>query len=94
VAAEALKRPGPLLEAKLQVADQLGALMEFWGFKRVLGRIWTMLYLSDRPLTAAELSDQLDLSPSAISLAMAELKRWGVVVEDVSLSTRAMCGAW
>lgn len=82
------KKPSPLVEAKLAVADQLGALMEFWGFKRVLGRLWTMLYLSDRPLTAAELGEQLSLSASAISLAMTELKRWGVVHEDVSFSTR------
>ena len=82
------KRLTPLLEAKLQVGEQIGALMEFWGFKRALGRIWTVLYLTDRPLTAAELGDDLDLSASAISLAMTELKRWGVVHEDVSLSTR------
>ena len=82
------KKLTPLLEAKLQVAEQLGALMEFWGFKRALGRIWTVLYLSDHPLTAAELGEELDLSPSAISLAMTELKRWGVVHEDISLSTR------
>jgi DNA-binding transcriptional regulator GbsR (MarR family) len=86
--AERAKKLSPLLEAKLQVAEQLGALMEFWGFKRVLGRIWTVLYLSDHPLTAAELSLELDLSPSAISLAMTELKRWGVVHEDLSLPSR------
>lgn len=82
------KKLSPLEEAKLQVAEQLGALMEFWGFKRALGRIWAVLYLSDHPLTAAELGEQLELSPSAISLAITELRRWGVVHEDISLSTR------
>ena len=90
MAAEApgAKKLTPLLEAKLQVAEQMGALMEFWGFKRALGRIWSVLYLSDHPLTAAELGEELDLSPSAISLAMTELKRWGVVHEDISIGTR------
>ncbi|MBL8951642.1 MAG: HTH domain-containing protein [Myxococcaceae bacterium] len=86
--AESPKKLSPVQEAKLQVAEQLGALMEFWGFKRALGRIWAVLYLSDHPLTAAELGDELELSPSAISLAITELKRWGVVHEDISLSTR------
>ncbi len=82
------KKLTPLLEAKLQVAEQVGALMEFWGFKRALGRIWTVLYLSDHPLTAAELGDELDLSASAISLAITELKRWGVVHEDITIGKR------
>ena len=82
------KKLSPLLEAKLKVAEQVGALMEFWGFKRVLGRIWAVLYLSERPMTAAELGDALELSASAISLAITELRRWGVVLEDLSMSTR------
>lgn len=81
-------RPSALHEAQLRVAEQIGALMEFWGFKRALGRIWTVLYMSEHPLTAAELGEILDLSPSAISLAITELKRWGVVIEDISFSTR------
>ncbi len=82
------KKLTPLDEVQVQVGELMGALMEFWGFKRALGRIWTVLYLTERPLTAAELSDALDLSPSAISLAIAELRRWGVVHEDISFSTR------
>jgi HTH-type transcriptional regulator, glycine betaine synthesis regulator len=78
----------PLHEAQLHVAEQMGALMEFWGFKRALGRIWTVLYMSEEPMTAAELGEVLDLSPSAISLAVTELKRWGVVLEDITFSTR------
>ncbi|MBI5494695.1 MAG: MarR family transcriptional regulator [Deltaproteobacteria bacterium] len=78
----------PLKDVRLFVAEHVGSLMEFWGFKRVLGRIWTVLYLSERPLTAAEIGRRLALSPSAISVALAELKRWGVVHEAVVLSTR------
>jgi DNA-binding transcriptional regulator GbsR (MarR family) len=82
------KRLTPLRESQLRVAEQIGALMEFWGFKRALGRIWTILYLNEEPMTAAELSETLELSPSAISLAVTELKRWGVVLEDITFSTR------
>jgi DNA-binding transcriptional regulator GbsR (MarR family) len=30
-------------QPELEVADSVGRLMEFWGFKRPMGRIWTLL---------------------------------------------------
>src|SRR3954452_6567575 len=62
-----------------EVADGVGALMEFWGFKRVMGRVWTLLYLRDDALSAAELCDQLSISSGAASMALAELEHWAVV---------------
>jgi DNA-binding transcriptional regulator GbsR (MarR family) len=63
----------------LRAADAMGRLMEFWGFRRHMGRIWTILYLSPDPMTTAELSDTLKLSSSAVSLSLGELVRWGAV---------------
>ena len=37
--------------AVLKVADAVGALIEAWGFKRNMGRMWAVLYLEDHPLT-------------------------------------------
>jgi HTH-type transcriptional regulator, glycine betaine synthesis regulator len=62
-----------------EVADAVGALMEFWGFKRVMGRLWTVLYLEPEPLTAAELCERLAISSGAASMTLADLERWGVV---------------
>jgi len=62
-----------------EVADAVGALMEFWGFKRVMGRVWALLYLRDDALSAAELCDQLSISSGAASMALAELEHWAVV---------------
>jgi len=45
-----------------EAADAVGALMEFWGFKRVMGRIWALLYLRGDELSASELCDQLSIS--------------------------------
>jgi DNA-binding transcriptional regulator GbsR (MarR family) len=61
------------------LSDAIGRLMEFWGFKRHMGRIWTVLYLSDEPLGANELRDKLQLSAGSVSMAMNDLLRWGVV---------------
>lgn len=65
--------------AELRVADAIGTLMEFWGFKRAMGRIWTVLYLSPEPVPAAELSERLTMSAGAVSMALGELQKWGVV---------------
>ncbi len=66
-------------EAELLVAEAVGSLIEFWGFRGVLGRIWAALFLSEAPLTAAELRDRLGLSAGAVSMALTELERWGVL---------------
>src|SRR2546423_817881 len=59
--------------AVLRVADAVGALMESWGFKRNMGRMWAVMYLEDHPLTAAELGDRLGLSTGAVSMLLSEL---------------------
>lgn len=53
--------------------------MAFWGFRRNLGRIWSLLFLSPEPLTAQELCDRLKLSTGSVSMALRELQRWGAV---------------
>ncbi len=65
--------------AVLKVADAVGALIEGWGFKRNMGRMWAVLYLEDHPLSAAELVDRLGLSTGAVSMLLAELLQWGIV---------------
>lgn len=65
--------------AVLKVADAVGALIESWGFKRNMGRMWTVLYLEDHPLTAADLQERLGLSSGAVSMLLAELLQWGAV---------------
>lgn len=65
-----------------EVSDAVGALMEFWGFKRVMGRAWATLYLHGEALTAAELCERLEISSGAASMTLAELERWGVVLRS------------
>ena len=73
--------PAPLAlsDAEAVVSDAVGRLMEFWGFKRNMGRVWAVMYLSPNPLTAADLKDLLQISSGAVSMTLAELMRWGVV---------------
>jgi len=69
----------PVADIERRVAEMIGSLMEFWGFKAVHGRMWTVLYLSPEPLSAAELGERLALSTGAVSMALADLQKWGVV---------------
>jgi len=73
-------RPAPSVSrAELQAAEAVGSLMELWGFRRQLGRVWTVLFLSERPLPAPELCERLQISTGLLSMTLAELRRWGVV---------------
>ena len=64
---------------ELDVADTVGRLMEFWGFKRPMGRIWALLYLAPDPIGAAEIGEELRMSSGAVSMALSELVKWGAV---------------
>ena len=66
-------------DAELQVADMVGRLMQFWGFKRPMGRLWTLLYLAPEPLTAADIAQSLHMSAGAVSMTLNELSKWGAV---------------
>lgn len=68
-----------LWDSERIVSDTVGHLMELWGFKRNMGRVWTVLYLAGEPLTARQLHERLQLSTGAVSMTLAELARWGVV---------------
>jgi DNA-binding transcriptional regulator GbsR (MarR family) len=69
----------PLSTWEVEVSDVVGRLIEFWGFKRNMGRVWTVLYLSPDPLSAEDLRQSLQLSSGAVSMTLSELGRWGVV---------------
>ena len=68
-----------LWPSEAAVSDVVGKLIEFWGFKRNMGRIWSVLYLSPDPLSAEDLQQALKLSSGAVSMTVNELLRWGVV---------------
>jgi DNA-binding transcriptional regulator GbsR (MarR family) len=60
-------------------AEAVGSVIEFWGFKRNQGRVWALLYLRGRPMSAGDLEKELGLSKGAISMLVRDLERWGVI---------------
>lgn len=69
------------------LSTKVGDLIHNWGFKRIHGRIWTRLFLSSRPLDAADLIEQLDISKALVSISLRELLEVKAV-EEVGRSGR------
>lgn len=69
----------PAREAELLAADAIGDIIEHWGFRKVLGRVWTVLFIAAEALPAATIGERLSMSAGATSMALTELQRWGVV---------------
>lgn len=60
-------------------SEMMGELVAFWGFKASMGRIWTLLYLSSRPLSADVIAERTGLSAGAVSMSLTELMQWRLV---------------
>ena len=68
---------------EIQALDlQIGEFMEYWGFKRIHGRVWLHLYLSEDPLDVAELMRRLDVSKGLMSLCIRDLREYDVIHES------------
>ena len=57
----------------------IGDLVEQWGFKRHLGRIWALLYLRREPLTHKDIQTELELSAGSVNALLSELLTWGAI---------------
>jgi DNA-binding transcriptional regulator GbsR (MarR family) len=69
----------PEREAELLAADAIGDIIEHWGFRKGLGRVWTVLFLAVETLPAQAVGERLSMSAGAVSMSLSELQRWGVV---------------
>ena len=50
-----------------------------WGINRTVGQIYALLFLSDHPLNAEEITDLLGVSRSNVSMGIKELEAWRLV---------------
>ena len=55
------------------VVDSVGEFIEYWGFKKIHGRVWAMIYLSDKPISTPDLVSKLGVSKGLVSIAINEL---------------------
>jgi DNA-binding transcriptional regulator GbsR (MarR family) len=77
---QARLRPGAFPELR-ETADRIGEFIQYWGFKKVQGRIWAYLFLMDAPLSSRHLCELLKISNPLVSISVAELMKYGVISE-------------
>jgi len=57
----------------------VGDFIRYWGFRRIHGEIWTVLYIFPRPVSGVELVDILEVSKALVSPALRELQDYGLI---------------
>ncbi len=62
-----------------QLARHIGDFIQYWGFKRIHGQIWTHLFISNEPIDAGELIKRLGVSKALISMSLSELAEYDVI---------------
>lgn len=63
----------------IKLADLVGQFIQYWGFKKIHGEIWTLIWLSPEPIDATQLVKRLNVSKALVSLALKDLVEYDVV---------------
>ncbi|MCB6184325.1 GbsR/MarR family transcriptional regulator [Leeia sp. TBRC 13508] len=66
----------PLVQSFVLHFGEMGSR---WGISRTVGQIYALLFVSDKPLNADEIADQLGFSRSNVSMGLKELSAWQLV---------------
>jgi DNA-binding transcriptional regulator GbsR (MarR family) len=66
----------PLLQAFVLHFGEMGSR---WGINRTVGQIYALLYASERPLTADDITESLGVSRSNVSMGLKELDNWRLI---------------
>ncbi len=75
-------------DAPLIVVDAAGKLFAQWGYREILGRVWALLYMSPDALDAKTLRERLSISSGALSMALKELDKLGIVYRETKEGKR------
>jgi len=68
-----------LEEVRHSVIEAIGRVTEFWGFSKIMGQIYGVLYLSPTSLTLDDMVKELSVSKGNISINIRALERWSMV---------------
>ena len=59
--------------------SHFGEMGSRWGFNRTVGQLYALLFVSEQPLHADEIAEQLGFSRSNVSIGLKELQTWGLI---------------
>lgn len=66
-------------EIREGLMEAMGRITSFWGFSKIMGQLYGLLYLSPRPATLDEMSESLSVSKGNVSINIRALERWSMV---------------
>lgn len=66
----------PLVESFVLHFGEMGSR---WGFNRTVGQIYALLVVSEEPLAANTIADELNISRGNVSMGIKELQSWQLI---------------
>ncbi len=69
----------PLDEVREGIMEAMGRITTFWGFSKIMGQLYGLLYLSPKPLTLDEMAESISVSKGNVSINIRSLERWNMV---------------
>lgn len=63
----------------LSLSKCIGSFIQHWGFKKIHGQIWTLIFLSKSPLNSTVITKRLQVSKALVSLAIKDLLKYKVI---------------
>lgn len=63
----------------MALAKEVGSFIQYWGFKKIHGQIWTLVFLSQKPLNSTIITKKLNVSKALVSLAIKDLLLYKVI---------------
>lgn len=63
-----------------KLAESVGDFIRYWGFRRIHGQIWTLLFLKNQAISPTEIAKSLGVSKSLISSALVELEDYKLIL--------------
>lgn len=68
-----------LVKAQDAFLDRVNQLCNKFGLNNIMGQLYTILYLSNKPLSLDEMAEKIKVSKGSISVNIRELEKWGAV---------------
>jgi DNA-binding transcriptional regulator GbsR (MarR family) len=76
------------LIALQKLSTGVGHFIRHWGFRKIHGEIWSVIYLAREPLSGIEIGKLLNVSKALVSSAIKELEAEGLIKQTKSENSK------
>jgi DNA-binding transcriptional regulator GbsR (MarR family) len=61
------------------VVDNIGRFIEYWGFRKIHGKVWGLVYLCSEPISTPDIVSKLGVSKALVSGAINDLLKYKLI---------------